>query len=324
MNKQILLIGAGQLGSRHLQGLLKFEQPMAVYVLDPLQSSLDTASNRANEVPNSHDVHFLRDWTDLPNAFDLVIVATNSDVRESVINILLETHSTKFLILEKVMFQQFDSYKRVSDLLKKKGVQTWVNHPRRMFGSYHVLKSKLINDTNKVFQVTGGNWGLGCNGLHYIDLFVYLSGSKVKSIDCDWVDCELQESKRSGFIEFTGIIKGLLEDNSSFQITSLKGETTAGTITVFDIKKRFIVMETGTPQIMELSVDKAFNPEFVPFEMQFQSSLTTRLVADLFEKGSCDLPTYEQARHSHEIFISTLLKKYNQITGINHKILPIT
>jgi len=237
---------------------------------------------------------------------------------------LLESHSVKFLILEKVLFQEMDSYKRVSDLLKTLGVQAWVNHPRRMFESYHVLKSKLLKDTNKVFQVTGGDWGLGCNGLHFIDLFVYLSGSKLKSLDADWVDYVFKESKRRGFVEFTGSIKGLLEDNSPFQITSLKGETSPGTITVLDEKKRFVVMETGTPQIIELSVEKVFKPEFVPFEMQFQSSLTTKLAADLFENGNCDLPSYEEARHSHEIFISALLNKYNQITGINHKTLPIT
>ena len=319
-----LIIGAGQLGSRHLQGLLKYEHPMDVYVLDLFQSSLDTASKRAKEVPHFHDVHYKRDWSGLPDAFDLVIVATNSDVRESVINKLLEAHSVKFLILEKVLFQKMDSYIRVSELLKKRGVQAWVNHPRRMLESYHSLKNRLLINSIKDFQIIGNDWGLGCNGLHFIDLFVYLSGSKLKSLDCDWIDSELKESKRNGFIEFTGSIKGLLEDNSSFQITSMKGETRAGTITVFDTQKRFVVMETGTPHIIELSMDKAFKQESVPFEMQLQSSLTTRLVADLFENGSCDLPSYEQARHSHEIFISALLNKYNLITGINTKTLPIT
>ena len=31
---KVLLIGAGQLGSRHLQGLLKFKKKQFIYVLD--------------------------------------------------------------------------------------------------------------------------------------------------------------------------------------------------------------------------------------------------------------------------------------------------
>ena len=38
-----LIIGAGQLGSRHLQGLLKLTQEQVVYVLDPSNDSLSIA-----------------------------------------------------------------------------------------------------------------------------------------------------------------------------------------------------------------------------------------------------------------------------------------
>ena len=47
---KILLIGAGQLGSRHLQGLLKFQKKQFIYVLDRSEDSLTVAKKRAAEI----------------------------------------------------------------------------------------------------------------------------------------------------------------------------------------------------------------------------------------------------------------------------------
>lgn len=324
MNKCILLIGAGQLGSRHLQGILKVNLQMDVFVFDPSDDSLQIARQRANEIDHVHHISYLTSWEALPDKFDLVIVATNADVRENVINSLLERHLVKYLILEKVLFQEIDAYHRISDLLEKHYVLTWVNHPRRMFDVYQQLKSEINDTMPKVYQMTGGNWGLGCNGLHFIDLFAFLSSSKVASIDAEWVITTVQQSKRKGFIEFTGTIKGTLADNSIFQITSLPGEPSAGTITVFDCERRYVIQESGTPQIYSLQKEKKFEVEKQEFKMEFQSTLTTKLVNSLFENGRCELPTFADAKNTHMLFISALLKKYILATGISTKILPIT
>jgi len=324
MKYNALIIGAGQLGSRHMQGLLKLKDPINVFIVDPSLSSLEIAASRAKEIDHQHDLHFSTEWNELPNSFDLVIVATNSNVRAEIIIKLLNNYIIKYLILEKVLFQNIESYKIISDLLFKNSVKVWVNHPRRMSKEYQSLKSLLQQGSNKNFQVTGVDWGLGCNGLHFIDLFVYLTESRVKNIDAEWVDSEIKESKRNGFIEFTGSIKGILEDNSSFVITSHKGDANACTITIFDKIKRFVVFESITPRIIEFSIGKEIKETSLPLSLNFQSSLTQNLAEELLKYGTCDLPTYEEARHSHEQFISALLNKFNQITGVIHNNLPIT
>ena len=324
MKKQVLIIGAGQLGSRHLQGVLKSSMPMEVFVIDPSIDSLNIAQQRANEIKNKHDLHFNTDWINLPGSFDLVIVATNADIREKVVTQLFENYKVGSLVLEKVLFQELDSYKRVGDLLSKHEISAWVNHPRRMFKSYKLLKGLLNPYTPKVYQVVGGNWGLGCNSLHFIDLIVYLSESRVNNMDADWLSDTILESKRAGYVEFTGTIKGLLENGSIFIITSLEGEPSSTTFTIFDTDNRFVIQEGGTPQIYHYKKAHAFNLESFPFVMEFQSDLSTRLVSDLFERGTCDLPSYDEARQTHEIFIAALLNKYNKIGGLQSHILPIT
>ena len=98
MNR-VAIIGAGQLGSRHLQGLLKSKSEQVIYVLDPSESSLKISRNRAQEIKNNHNLLFITDWNKLPNYLDLVIVSTGANVRSKVVSKLLTDFKVKNLII---------------------------------------------------------------------------------------------------------------------------------------------------------------------------------------------------------------------------------
>lgn len=322
--KKCLIVGAGQLGSRHLQGVIKNLSKLEIYVLDPSENSLKLAREKEREIAHIHNVNYTQKWNLLPNYFDIAIIATNSNVRENVIINLLQNHKVVFLILEKVLFQEMEAYQRIHNLLIQNKVVCYVNHPRRMFESYKKIKANLDLNTQGVYSVIGGNWGLGCNALHFLDLFVYLSGKKIKDINVQSVDNNIVESSRKGFAEFTGTITGSLSDSSSFFITSLRGESSSITVTVFNNEQRLIIQEGGDPQILKLEKKNSFKCEMDLFKVQYQSELSTYIVLELLENGYCLLPTYDEARHTHELFISKMLDKYNKITGMKSTILPIT
>ena len=322
--KYIGVIGAGQLGSRHLQGIVKYLKQLEIYVLDPSFDSLKIAQERENEVAHNHKVIYTQSWGSLPKFFDLIIVATNANVREVIITKLLENYKVRFLILEKVLFQELLAYQRVQDSLVNNNVITYVNHSRRMFESYNNLKLKIETNSQGVFSVVGGNWGIGCNALHFLDLFVYLSGKNILDINSDSIEDVLIESSLKGFIEFSGTLTGHLTDGSFFSISSLKAESSSISVTIFNNEQRFIIQEGGTPQIFELEKNNHFNFKIDRFKVQFQSELTTNILSGLLENNFCSLPTYDEARHTHELFLTTMLKKYNKITGLQSEILPIS
>lgn len=322
--KKCLIIGAGQLGSRHLQGLIKNLDQLEIYVLDPSENSIKIAQEKEREIVHIHTLVYTKTWETLPNYFDLVIIATNANVREKVINNLLQNHKVIFLILEKVLFQELAAYQRVHELLVQYNVVTYVNHPRRMFESYKSIKTNLDLYNPAVYSVVGSNWGLGCNAIHFLDLFVYLSGKKLKDINVQSVDNKLLESSRTGFVEFTGTITGHLSDGSSFSITSLQGDSSSITVTVFNNEQRYIIQEGGTPQIFKLEKKNSFKCEMELFKVQYQSELSTNIALELLENGFCLLPSYDESRHTHELFLSEMLKKYNIIAKLQSSILPIT
>lgn len=319
-----LIVGAGQLGSRHLQGLLRIGGSETIFVVDPSNDSLNLAKSRAAEIIHTHRVTYLQSMSNLPTDFTLVIVATNSLVREQVVGYLLSACKIDYMILEKVLFPNVEAYKNVLIELKKSTTRCWVNHPRRMFSHYQTIKSNLIAGKPISFEAVGANWGMGCNGLHLLDIFAYLDGTDLVEIDTNALDGIIHKAKRQGYIEFTGTLTGRFVSSNSFSISSWDDTPSPLTVTVFQSQNRFIVQE-GSPSVW-LSLTSSTN--YVPISQQvealYQSTLTTDLINSLLANGDCVLPTYEEAHPIHLRFVQELLKKYNALSKQQHTVCPIT
>jgi predicted dehydrogenase len=320
-----LLIGAGQLGSRHLQGLLKFQKKQFIYVLDKSEDSLTIAKERAAEIEFEHRVNYVCEWESIPVELDLVIVATGASVRAKLVTKLLKSYNVKNLVLEKVLFQDLKSYSEIGDLIKATGTPTWVNHPRRMFEHYEVIKNKIAKSGESVrYQVFGGNWDLACNALHFIDLISFLSGSELLNLDFGEIDNDIIKSKRPNCIELTGSFSGILKNGNRFNITSLKGAYEDITITILTKSSRWIVQEGSAQKIIYFGNENNFNEIIDSFTNEYQSTLTTRIINDILIKGNSRLPNYDEASISHIPFIKGTLESYNKISESNTLICPIT
>ena len=105
----IVLIGAGKLGSRHLQALAKIGIEAKIYVVDPSIESTEIAFARFKEIPQNSNVkhiEFLKNIDDLNiRTVDVAIIATSSEHRFFALNSLLSHVSVNYLILEKFLFQ---------------------------------------------------------------------------------------------------------------------------------------------------------------------------------------------------------------------------
>lgn len=128
--KNVAIIGAGNLGSRHLQALALTDIPLAVQVVDPSEKSLDVAKERWQEMPINplvERVTFHKELDELNGNFDVVIVATSSKPRRAVVEKLLAKNKVRYMILEKVLFPRLSDYEDVGRLLERHNVKAWVN-----------------------------------------------------------------------------------------------------------------------------------------------------------------------------------------------------
>ena len=322
---KILLIGAGQIGSRHLQGLLKSHRKQLIYVLDSSEASLSIAKERAAEIEFEHKVNYLNKWDSIPYELDLAIVATGANVRAKIVTKLLTSYSVKNLILEKVLFQDLKSYSEIGNLIKLTGTPTWVNHARRMFKHYKELKNKIASNGEFVkFEIFGGNWGLACNALHFIDLICFLSSSELSNLDFREIDNDIIKSKRPNCIEFTGSFSGVLKNGNRFNISSLEGDYEDITITVLTKSRRWIINEGFAQKIIYFGKENNFNEVIDLFTTEYQSTLTTKIIEDIVINQKTCLPNYLEACNSHIPFIKGTLELYNRISNSNTHICPIT
>ena len=145
----IAIIGAGQVGSRHLQGLGKVDRSITVSVIDPNPSSLETAKTRFLEMPNNINIQnilYSETLEVLNGVVDVAIIATNADVRRNVVEKLLEQINVRYMILEKVAFQSVEDFEFVKAILYKRGIKAWVNCTSRIVPYYMSVKKELRSE----------------------------------------------------------------------------------------------------------------------------------------------------------------------------------
>lgn len=326
-----VIIGAGQLGSRHLQGLLKSKNELTIHVADPNKEALKTAELRANEVSHEKKLIFHTEISELPRTIDFAVIATNADVRIQVLQAIIDHASIKTLILEKVLFQFEDAYIKALELIETHGIRCYVNHPRRAQYCYQKIKKDLESYSHIKFEINvfGFHWGLGCNGLHVSDLIEYLFSDEVSSYSVDELDQSLLSSKRRGYNEFTGTIKGTTLRGHSFRITSCyspENMVRPISITLNGSEVRFWVSEAGSEAfyLRETSEPDIRREIFNVEPTKFQSDLTGNWI-DLAIKGEkLPLTEYKQAMKNHIKFINALLEHIENITGFKTEICPIT
>jgi predicted dehydrogenase len=323
--RKIVLIGAGQLGRRHLQALSKIDFSADIDVVDPFANSLTGAKTLFNAMPapsRIRVVRYLDSLSELSGVVDVAIIATNSDVRADVVRALLAANEVKNIVLEKVLFQQPGDYASIGKLIERKSVNVWVNHPRRLFPFYERLKTALAGARQVSFAVQGGAWGLGCNSLHFLDLLAYLTEEGVLKINGDGLNDAIIPSKRTGFVEFTG---------------NLSGSIGAHPFTIFCHEAQSPVVLDICSDEIHVTVDEAVgwyrmarreggwkwetaNEKIV----HFQSELTHLVMQDIVRSGRCGLPTYAQASALHLPFLRSLTAHLEKIGQRSDGSCPIT
>lgn len=304
--KKVVLIGAGQLGSRHLQALALCEQPLSIQVMDPSPDSLKIAETRFKEVSAGFkgSIQFLGSVEQLHQKIDVAIVATNSKVRRTVIEQLLKHAQVENLVLEKFLFPNLNDFDAVEQLLDSQHIKTWVNCPRRMMPFYKTIKNEIKGPVQ--FNVTGNGWGLGCNGIHMLDLFSYLTERTDLELDHMLIDHEIIESKRAGYVEFTGTIRAVAGNNFA-SITSYSNEISPVSILIQTPTARYSIQEGAETKIWISKLENKWDWEEQSHKMLFQSQLTNKLVDSILTNGTCELTTYVESAKLHKLFLNNLL-----------------
>ena len=154
MNYKIVIIGAGQIGSRHLQGLTKSSKNFQVFVVDIDKKALRIAKKRyieASKKKIDNNVSYHQSLSEIPDNLDFAIIATTANVRRSVIEKLLTKKTVRYLLFEKIVFQNSEDFLPIQCLLNDQGNKAWVNCTRRSYSYYKKLKKEINKTKSKAY-----------------------------------------------------------------------------------------------------------------------------------------------------------------------------
>ena len=316
----VLISGSGQIGSRYLQGLVHYQEPLKIYVYDISQKSLEIAKNRFEDIQlnknsKNHNVIYITNYENLPKKIEIAIIATTADVRSQEICKILKKCDVKYWILEKVLAQSKKELELISTLTKDSN-GAWVNTSRRMQSWHKRIFESLPKSEPLIVRIKGENWGLACNGIHFIDLVAWWTGEKLTEIDTSQLDLKWFKSKRNGFFEITGLITSKFSGGSVLTLESI-------------FEKRpfsFEIYAKGELWKILENEGKAMGPNsiLIPGKNKMQSSITNILVEKLLKEGTCDLTALSESLGMHRVFINSLLKHWNISHRSNVEKLPIT
>lgn len=322
---QVALIGAGQLGSRHLQGLARLGLPCEIDVVDPSPDALNVARQRFSEVPVNSCIQAVRYHScvaALPARIHYVVVATGADVRLAVLQQLLPGREVQAMLLEKVLFQRLGDYALAQALLTASGTRTWVNCSRRLYPIYGDIAAFFASEPLREFRVVGGAWGLGCNSIHFIDLLGKLTGQAPTVVSTQGLDADLVPSKRKGFMEFTGSLRGRA-GATQFEIASWAGSSARLLLTMRS-DSRTCVVDEAAGQAFMLDSTTTGGWETRSFQIPWLSQISTSIATGILAQGHCGLTPFAQSTDYHLPLLAALGTHASAACGTDADYCPVT
>jgi hypothetical protein len=318
---RILIIGCGVIGSRHLQSILQSKIPLIIDVVEPNKKSkliAESIIDNQQITKFNHQIHWHVTLSEIKYQSDLTIVSTLASNRVNLIIELLKMGNSRFLI-EKMVCQSKKEYDLLLTKIKLYGAKAWVNCPRRYFSSYKKIKKILQNSKNLHVNVHSGNIGLGSNAIHFLDLFSWFIDDTEITLDGNFLTNQIFVNKRGkDLVEFQGTV--IANNHSNYlSINFSPYDEMPQTIDITGKNIRIQINET----LEEISVIHG-NKNNLNFNIEFQSTLTLKMMNDILKKDISLLPSIQDSYFIHCELFRIFNLHLTKILNKKLKLCPIT
>ncbi len=315
----VAICGAGNLGRRHLEGVLRSEQAELVHVYDISEDALAACeqvvrrSDGRRKRQLTAELRLHNTIRSLPPSLDLVIVATTADVRPQVVSRLAANSRVGYWVLEKVLAQDEHGLDQLRAATSAS--LAWVNTPRRTMEWYGRLRDLIRGHGPISMAVSGGAWGLGCNAVHFMDVLAWWSGERPLDIDTENLVPEWIPAKRKGFLEVFGSMSVEFTGGSHLTLTSFHD---ASPIEI-ELDVGGLVWSISDSQEMARRSDGLK----LPGRVDLQSEMSTELVDSILTTSACTLPTLVDSVETHRVLLRGLREHLIRFGGSGDPV-PIT
>ncbi len=325
-SKRILLVGCGQIGSRHLQAVSCLKEVVSIDVVDCNEGSLALGQTRLKEMLDKNSgisYRWLKSIESSANEVDLCIVATSACGRTKLIKEIFERTGVKKFIIEKLVAQSLEEYQELMDFAQRQNLNIWVNCPTRSYAVHQYIKSQVDPLEPFIFSQIGGNFGLACNGIHYADLFLFYDQADDIVSTGATIDPILHPSKRGkDFFDLSGTLTGYSFKGSKIILSYASDHVLPDVVTIITKRSRFMV-----DIISDWAVESSLGGPWQKILAQSNThvSYTTQtFCADIFSQSSCALPTLQECWPAHRYILTETLPHFNRLLKTKNQFCPTT
>ncbi len=280
----VLIVGFGNIGLRHCESLIKFKKIKKIFIFD---TNYQKVLNFKKKIKNKKII-ILKNLNLNKNNFFLSIIATNSDVRFSLFEKIVRNFKVKFFIFEKVVFQKQNQYDYAKKIIKQNKLKCWINCPRRTWSIFKNVKKNIKRNKKISLIISGNSWGILSNAIHFIDLFVFFTGSSSLNFNLKHLSKRLFQTKRKGFYESDGEIIVKNEKKHTLILKDKKSNK----------KNRLILKLYNEKKYFYFDQNNSTNK----FQVPLQSNETLKHAKKILKNGRCDLPSYLKTCEFHKSF----------------------
>lgn len=316
----IVVIGVGALGKRHLSSILNSELPLNVFCFDVNQNAL--ASYEWEDRYDNKTLKMISSFNELPDKTDFALFAMTANGRREVFDELIKHTRVNNILFEKFLFQREEDYAHVGQKLNELNINAWVNCARRQMDSYQQLKDELLKAREMYITISGGEWGLACNAIHELDLISFLTQDKDLVIDSLDLIPGLFDSKRPGYKEVYGTIYGSCGKCKRYIINCMKDTNVPDFVSIATDVGQYYIVE-GKRKLITMRKNDEYELQEEDFNIPYQSQMTQLVMEDVLLRGESRLATYGESAELHIKFLMPLIEYFNK-NGMEGDLCPIT
>ena len=311
-----LVIGIGNIGLRHIQGLSKIKK-INFYLLDKFNSFQKKYEDELIEIKKYNNVYYLENFRKIITdeiKYNLIIISTTAEKRVSLLQKLRKLYPRTKILIEKPICQSISELNKLK-LMKK---NTYINYPIRYNPWFSLIKKEFLKNfkgNNFILNIKYPNLNLACNACHYIDIFNFLTNLTPKKIVLHkerW-----KKTKRRGFYGMDGIIEIDFGNNNKLIINSLNTESNEKIkiIGILPNSKFDINYHTGV---------SSFNKSKKIYGKILKQSKCSHIMYENIQNDTDLITDLKKGIITYELLLKELIKSWNKNFNQNKKKIQIT